>query len=627
MKNKLKKYSALVITMVMLAMVAIMPNVNAAEPTVGSITIICREQPNGEETNTPIKGVRYEVYKVADNATLEEAKLSIGTNQIDIRSTDANGRVQFSNLPLGRYLVHVDNPDEVNYADSKKASLVNYEDFIVDIPMTNAEGTAFVYDVTVEPKVETVYGNAKITKTDMEGNPLKGVQFKIAPYGIQIDKVSKQIIGMSAYAMDSQVLTTDDNGNILLNNIAYCRLETESEYEYIGYRLTEISNPNDEYIISNQITKGMNIFLYVDENGIVKTNYTEGNTAFNATSGGSSLLVSVNEASDLTTITVMNEKPTITKKVKNNSGEFVDKAGVFSKNRITFKITADVPSLITGIKTYKISDNLPTGLTLDRSSIKVEGVVGDGFEIVPSTIYTLSDTGLEIAFNTSKMGKTVGEVQDLPKYNSIVITYDVTLNTEIAVIGGEGNINTASLTYTNNMGNVNEASTKTISDTAEVHTGAINIEKIDRADASVKLAGAKFKVATSEANAKAGIFVTDENDADIEVTTDAQGEAMIKGLAYADNGNDVSYWLVETQAPKYKEVVDGVETEKSYNLLKSPVEVKVGKTTHNTAVQVKNGKGINLPLTGGIGIVIFALAGIGIMTASIVLNKKKEVIE
>lgn len=389
----------------------------------------------------------------------------------------------------------------------------------------------------------------------------------------------------------------------------------------------EAVNPDDEYIISYDDSYGIKIYFYVDENGVVKTNYTDGSASLNATNGGSSLLVSVNETNDLTTVNVMNEKPTITKKVKNTSGEFVDKVSVFLKDRITFKITTDVPSLITGMKTYTIKDNLPEGLVLDRDSIKIQGATSEGFEDVPNSIYSLSESGLEIIFDTSKMGKNVGEVQGLPKYNSIIVTYDAKLNKENFILGGDGNINSANLNYSNLIFEGEETSTKTISDTAEVHTGAVKIEKTDKLDETKKLAGAKFKVATSESNAKAGTFVTDENNADIEVTTDAQGQAMIKGLAYADNGSDVSYWLVETEAPKYEETVDGVETEKSYNLLKNPVEVKVGKTTHNTAVQIKNSKGLNLPLTGGIGIAIFAIAGISVMIVAIVLNKKKEIIE
>ena len=54
------------------------------------------------------------------------------------------------------------------------------------------------------------------------------------------------------------------------------------------------------------------------------------------------------------------------------------------------------------------------------------------------------------------------------------------------------------------------------------------------------------------------------------------------------------------------------------------MEVKVGKTTHEEIVQIQNSKGFDLPATGGIGIAIFAIAGITIMTISVVVNKKQK---
>ena len=316
----------------------------------------------------------------------------------------------------------------------------------------------------------------------------------------------------------------------------------------------------------------------------------------------------------------MNEKPTITKKVKNSAGNFVDNAGLNMTDVVTFKLTTSVPLQISDMTTYTITDTLPAGLTLDKSSIKVEGTVATGSETVPTNIYTISDDGLTLTFDPTKMYDTTSDLK-APIYNDIIVTYNATFN-DNAVIGGDGNINTAKLTYTNDIAN---KTTTEITDTAEAHTGAIAIEKVDKTDTSVKLEGAKFKVATSKANAEAGTFVKGTDGEDIEVTTDASGLATIKGLAYADDGSDVSYWLVETQAPKYKETEGEQEVEKTYKLLKTPVEVKVGKTTHNTAVVVQNSKEIDLPVTGGIGVAIFAVLGIGMMVISRKMNKEQNI--
>ena len=278
------------------------------------------------------------------------------------------------------------------------------------------------------------------------------------------------------------------------------------------------------------------------------------------------------------------------------------------------------------MKTYKITDELPQGIILDRDSIKVEGTTADGSEIIPEDMYTLSQDGLEVTFDISRMATNI---VTLPKYNNIIITYNATIDNDYVVIGGDGNINIATLEYTNNIDieydedgypvDSTEISTTTVSDTAEVHTGAILLEKVEKGNTSTKLAGAKFKIATTKENAEDGIFVQDETGADIEVTTGDNGQAIIEGLKYADDGSDTSYWLVETQAPSYVE--DDVT--KYYNLLKTPLEVMVGKTTHQSAVQIENGKGFELPETGSIGLIIFLVAGISIMSVAYVLNKKQ----
>ena len=290
--------------------------------------------------------------------------------------------------------------------------------------------------------------------------------------------------------------------------------------------------------------------------------------------------------------------------------------GAFLTDTVEFKVTAGIPMQIADMKTYKITDNIPQGLTLNRESIKIEATTADSSETVPTDVYTLSQTGLEVTFNPQKLAEN--------NYTAIIITYTAKLNMEEAVIGGDGNVNTVTLEYTNKVAeNGDEEETTTTTDTAQVHTGAVLLEKVEKGNVETKLAGAKFKIATTEQNAKDGIFVKDETGADIEVETNDQGQAVIEGLKYADNEADTSYWLVETQAPSYIE--DGVT--KYYNLLKDPVEVQVGKTTHESAVQIENGKGFDLPATGSIGLAIFTVVGIAVMAGAVVLNKKQKVQE
>lgn len=600
---KLRKCKVLAIFLAFILVACIGSNyVNAEEPTTGSLTIITHEQQNEDTTtNPPLEGIEYTVYKVDETCEdWVDGEYYIEENNIQgiSKTTDSTGTVVFDNLELGRYYVKVtDDMDGV----------LSYENFLVDIPMTNAQGTGLDYNITVEPKIQTAYGNFELIKTDLAGKPLSGVTFKV-----QVMKRS------SAFSLDDLPLsvwtdyipegedsvltvTTNSEGKITLSNLpAYFNYGGAYEEDVI-YRLIEISTP-ERYINNNIIS---DLFFYVGEDGKVYTNYQS------LEQFKKYFITNVVEGDNLTSVTYMNEKPEIIKKVKNSAGDFVDSASAFMSDKVTFSITADVPMSVLNMSTYKITDNIPTGLVLDRDSIVVEGMTATGKVVIPEELYTLSDTGLEITFNAS----------DLNGLSAIVVTYDVSFDSNNVVIGGDGNINTATLEYTNNISEDGvELSTTTITDSAEVHTGAVSIEKIEKGNVDNKLPGAKFKIATTEENAKNGVFVKNSTGEDIEVETDAQGQAIIEGLAYADNGTDVSYWLVETQAPSYQE--DG-ET-KYYNILKSPVEVRVGKTTHTLPIQIQNSKGLTLPATGGIGIAIFAIAGIAIMGGAIVLNKKQK---
>lgn len=600
---KLRKCKVLAIFFAFILVACIGSNyVNAEEPTTGSLTIITHEQQNEDTTtNPPLEGIEYTVYKVDETCEDRvDGEYYIEENNIQgiSKTTDSTGTVVFDKLELGRYYVKVtDDMDGV----------LSYENFLVDIPMTNAQGTGLDYNITVEPKIQTAYGNFELIKTDLAGKPLSGVTFKV-----QVMKRS------SAFSLDDLPLsvwtdyipegedsvltvTTNSEGKITLSNLpAYFNYDGAYEEDVI-YRLIEISTP-EGYINNNIIS---DLFFYVGEDGKVYTNYQS------LEQFKKYFITNVVEGDNLTSVTYMNEKPEIIKKVKNSAGDFVDSASAFMSDKVTFSITVDVPMSVLNMSTYKITDNIPTGLVLDRDSIVVEGMTLTGKVVIPEELYTLSDTGLEITFNAS----------DLNGLSAIVVTYDVSFDSNNVVIGGDGNINTATLEYTNNISEDDvELSTTTITDSAEVHTGAVSIEKIEKGNVDNKLSGAKFKIATTEENAKNGVFVKNSTGEDIEVETDAQGQAIIEGLAYADNGTDVSYWLVETQAPSYQE--DG-ET-KYYNILKSPVEVRVGKTTHTLPIQIQNSKGLTLPATGGIGIAIFAIAGIAIMGGAIVLNKKQK---
>ena len=585
MKSKTKKYSIFFVVMVMVLVSTLAVKVKAADPTTGSLTIVAKEQQNNTTNNDPLKGVEYTLYKVDETVeTTTQAESYITSNSVTgtAKTTGEDGTVVFDNIDLGRYYVKVTNvPDGV----------VATENFIVELPRTNSTGTGWDYDITVEPKIKTAFGNLEFTKTDASGAPMNGVNFKL--------QVKQNNGAWIDYAAQTN-FTTNSEGKITLNNLP--------SYDYNSntatYRLVEVSVPDTGYIINNKQLATL----------VWKVN-NDGTITIENESSLDSDLFTVTKDANVTKVTYKNEKPEVEKKVK-NGGEYLDMVGAFLTDTVEFKVTADVPMQIADMTTYKITDSIPQGLTLNRDSIKIEATTADSSEIVPTDVYTLSQTGLEITFNPQKLAEN--------NYSAIIITYTAKLNMEEAVIGGDGNVNTVTLEYTNKVAeNGDEEDKTTTTDTAQVHTGAVLLEKVEKGNVETKLAGAKFKIATTEQNAKDGIFVKDETGADIEVTTGDDGQAVIEGLKYADNEADTSYWLVETQAPSYIE--DGVT--KYYNLLKDPVEVQVGKTTHESAVQIKNGKGFDLPATGSIGLAIFTVVGIAVMAGAVVLNKKQKVQE
>ena len=583
MKNNTKKYSIFFVVMVMVLVSTLAVKVKAADPTTGSLTIVVHEQQNNTTNNDPLEGVEYTIYKVDETVeTTIQAESYITSNSVTgiAKTTGEDGTVVFDNIALGRYYVKVTNvPDGV----------VATEDFLVELPRTNSTGTGWDYDLTVEPKIKTAFGNLELTKVNASGAPMSGVNFKL-----QV----KQNNGAWADYTAQTNFTTNSEGKITLNNLP--------SYDYNSntatYRLVEVSVPDTGYIINNKQLATL----------VWKVNNDGSITVENEASLNNDLFT-VTQENNITKVTYKNEKPSIEKKVK-NGGEYLDMVGAFLTDTVEFKITADVPMQVADMKTYKITDVIPAGLTLNRESIQIKATTADNSETVPTDAYKLSQTGLDITFDTQKLAEY--------DYSAIIITYTAKLNMEEAVIGGNGNVNTVTLEYTNKVAeNGDEQDTTTTTDTAQVHTGAITIEKIERGNESVKLAGAKFKVATTKDNAENGRFVKDEKGADIEVETNAQGQAVIEGLKYADNEADTSYWLVETQAPSYVE--DGVT--KYYNLLKNPIQVEVGKATHQTAVQIKNSKGFDLPATGGIGLALFTVVGITVMAGAVVLNKKQKV--
>lgn len=204
-------------------------------------------------------------------------------------------------------------------------------------------------------------------------------------------------------------------------------------------------------------------------------------------------------------------------------------------------------------------------------------------------------------------------------YFTAVIDEDAQMGVEIP--------NQACVDYTNAL----DKSFEDISDIPEVHTGGLNVKKLDAAIEDEVLEGAEFKLAEKTEGEEYDeiIFVDGEEvkvnyisfyssddftagKVDTAVTYE-KGEAFLYGVAYGQ------YYLIETKAPA------------GYNKLTEPVAVEVTKTSHDTAAEgtwniVKNSQGFLMPSTGGIGTTVFyVIGGVLVTAAAVLLVTKKRV--
>jgi len=286
-------------------------------------------------------------------------------------------------------------------------------------------------------------------------------------------------------------------------------------------------------------------------------------------------------------------------------------------NMIDYRISTGIPEDIGTAKNYVVTDELDSRLIYDASSLKVYYLNRNGntISLTSGVHYTPTfDAGL----NKLVISITQAGMEEMAKAWSVTGATNPTLRVEFsAMISLDQSApdwdtinNKGILDYTNSDDYTYEPKE------SEVPTEPYGIEiiKVDGDNNTLLLAGAKFKIYTSEADALSGenALTNPESGAgDWEVTTDNNGKAYFYGLTSGD------YWIVETQAPKDSEG-------KTYNLLEGPLKITIDETLANETypveiVTVNNFTGFTLPLTGGTGTILFTLIGLMMLSAAGVL--------
>lgn len=340
--------------------------------------------------------------------------------------------------------------------------------------------------------------------------------------------------------------------------------------------------------------------------------------------GTDAMLVNVNNntpvAVDLKTV-----YPTVEKKVEENANHASASVG----DTLDFTLTSTVPDISEYTQGYQFSfvDTLSEGLTFNQGSVHVmigENDVTDNCTIVnPST----GNNVLMIYFGTEKGSPSDGkyDATDLFKDNAgqkITVTYTATLNENAEIKVDQ--TNTVKVVYSNNPttdGTGESGESKT-----HQYTFGFDLKKTDGTN---PLAGAKFQLKNSSGTIVINLISTGTDntyrpakDGESEgvvdtVTTPEGGVIHFTGLA-AD-----TYQLVETEAPKgYNKVADPINvtieaTYKDDGTLNT-WSVKLGdEVQQDQTVEVVNHAGTTLPGTGGIGTVIFTVAGLVLVVAGV----------
>lgn len=571
--------------------------------------------------------------------------------------TGADGKVSFTGLPVGMYLV----------IETKTPQAVTkpVKPFLVSIPMTrigdettgtgNQNQKEWLYDVTVYPKNSIAKGTVTLVKQGKQGDAttkLEGVKFTL----------NKKNDADERYTAVKTDVATDNKGEISLENLTKGRYYLQET----GY-----TDGNDKGYILN--TTGKFYFDINDQGKPVAVNDVVADK--------------VNDASfaiDSTTaiLTVTNYKPDIEKTVTKRDGTAnTHEADYGVGDAVPYTLTIDVPANVENLKTFKVVDTtVASQLKHNRSSVSIKGIKADTgnteVQFVESTDYTLTIDGAEVM--TVDFGTLKSDNFKSVAGGKIIIVYTATVQ-DTAAVAGNGNVNTANIVYSRKTNLTTEETGNNqpyeITDKGVVYTFGLNIHKTAKGGdkggqglkdvtfdlykkvesyeigtdgkVATKIRGVEYTDSDLCANAVKLGLTTDSNEKWIKVETLTTGE---NGYVSAKGLPSGTYKLVETKT------VDG------YNLLSKPVDAKLNLTytatwsttktyddngnqikaeTNTTTYQrggtdvanpnsetvaIVNRAGFTLPVTGGFGTLLFS--GIGLLLVlvgvSVLFSLKKK---
>lgn len=564
-------------------------------------------------------------YKWKENAVSKETDLF--WNNVTV-----NGKVTFSSLPVGLYLViEKDAPSQVTGAS---------DPFFVSIPMTrqNTNGnTEWLYTVEVFPKNKTTYGDISLVKDGYVGGPtdgnvpekLKGVTFKLYQFTGKSDVVPftgtpgtdwKEITGKTANGSTVNTVT-NEKGEITVSGLAagdYCFVE-----DAVGDNQAYIIDQRPYYFRMNN-----------DSTSQAFTFNAEGRVNLVGTQASKNLIIQAN-----------NYRPDVEKQVKKDNG-YDARADYSIGDYIPYRVTVTVPENIANLKTFVVTDT-PKNLEFVQGDTTHPFAVTCGNATISPDAYAVTknvNNGFDLTFTATSLEKYKGQ--------KIVIDYYAKL-LDTAKSDTTGNRNMVSLKYTNKIdaNGTPVDGEKEIQDNVVVYSFGIKVKKTD--ESGKLLDGVEFDLYRVDENGQYKLSDFGWKDSTVKLTkVNTASLVTNKGMIEVNGLADGNYYLVETK------------TLKDYNLLSKAVKVELNitytaswtdKVTYDTdgnlihhsmtnfkesfangdkdaptflTTTVINRKGFTLPRTGGFGTLLFSgigallvVGGIGVLMGT---KKKKD---
>lgn len=525
-----------------------------------------------------LNGVTFTIYKVDPNYTVPEngdvSNVAIEANKVDEGTTATvegqDGVLVFDGLGMyQRYLiVETDAPAYVTTSTAP---------FCVDLPMTNSTGDGWMADVYVYPKNYTTRGTVTLNKVGEDDEALPGAIFGLY---------------QATKSGDDYTLVMQDNNPVLVTEaVIPATASTDENYTGNAYAMSD----SDGLVKFTNIPVGAYALIEVK----APSGYALDKTPhFFSIAKGSQMDAVVNLSKVVNYETL-------------SDNAIVKKVNTDGATGVNWTVKTDLPANIETYQKYEIVDPVPNQVTLDSTSILVkatkEGTDALTLKIenrdYTLTIDTTNSNKFTVALTEDGMKKVAG-------YDALEITFDSTIK-KGATLGVV--TNTATL---NAVAEEGEEFTDNATATTTIY--GVEINKVNFK--GELLANAEFALFTSKNDAEAVVSAIKEGtEPDLDAalytgTTTADAKLLLSAM------NAGTYYLVETKAPAgYKQLNRVVE-----------VTIEGNEEGYTAEVTILNTANVSLPITGGIGTLIFTFSGIALMGAAALLyirSRKKKATE